>query len=139
MDDVVVIILTLLIIGIGAINQFRKKRKEPLPENDAGDTPEQKNFWEEFMDVERGDTIPQPASEDDLKEAEKTDYKEKSAKQPDGLKPEQEGVRSIRDNTIKEMLKDLESKTENKKAHLPEGFTLRKAVIFSEILKPKYF
>ncbi len=139
MDDLIVIILTLLILGIGGINQFRKKQKAPLPENDAGRAPEQKNFWDEFMDEKREEFIPRPAPKNDFNEEEKTTDTKKNTYQPVRLKPVEEGVRSIKDETIKNILKERKPGSERKKAHLPEGFTLRRAIIFSEIIKPKYF
>jgi len=139
MDDVIVIILTLLVIGIGVIKQFRKKQTESLPKNDAEKIPGQKNFWDEFMDVEREEFIPRPAPQKDFKKTEKTTDTEKNADQSDRLKPEEEGVHSIKGETIKDILKNTKPGSEKKKAHLPEGFTLRRAIIFSEILKPKHF
>jgi hypothetical protein len=132
MDDLVVILLTLLILGIGAINQFRKKQKEPVHEKDTGSIPEQKNFWEEFMDMKREDLIPHPVPQHPSKETRKT---EDSPKEAAKTNLTQEGIRMIQD----ESLKEIKLEPERKKANLPEGFTLRKAVIFSEILKPKYF
>ena len=135
MDDIVVIILTLLVVVIWALNQFRKKQKLPLPE----ETPEKEtsglNFWEELLEVEKDD-VPQNFNEPFF---ENTDESGKAEPEPIFSPAEEEGVPAIKKNFFEDMIKDNEIGLEKKRANLPEGFSLRSAIIFSEIIKQKYF
>ena len=127
MDDLVVIILTLLIAGAGAIGQMKKKKQTtPIP---AGQAKQPENIWGLFKE-EAFPQIPQPDPEFYLdEEPESIPYENEQnykfeAKNEGGIiinneiKPEP---------IINDVIKDKK-----------EVFSLRKAVIYSEILNRKY-
>lgn len=127
MDDLVVIILTLLIAGAGAIGQLKKKKQTTtIP---VGQAKQPDNIWDLFKE-EVFPQIPQPDPEYYLDEEPESipyeneqDYKFE-AKNEGGIlinneiKPEP---------IINDVIKDKK-----------EVFSLRKAVIYSEILNRKY-
>lgn len=126
MDDLVVVILTLLIAGAGAIGQMKKKKQIPA-ETGEPKTPE--DIWE----LIKAEAFPQKHySEPAFKEIEKEEsvpyvneqgYKFE-AKNEGGLlvKNDMKAQSPVAKNTAKEKIK----------------FPLRKAVIYSEILNRKY-
>ena len=143
MDDAVVIILTLLIMVVGAVNQIRKKQKAPLPEEPGKATPPKKNFWEELLDSEEFNQVNKQETKTDdwepyYEEPEKKVETPKTKSEPIILKPENEGVHSIKTEKM-DIIKTSEIGSEKKAAKLPGGFTLRRAIIFSEIIQRKYF
>lgn len=137
MDDIVVIILTLLVVVVGVINQFRKKQKLPLPEEAPEKGTSGLNFWEELLEVEKNE-VPlnfEPYYDD----TDKVEEPVKVASEPIISPAEKEGVHVIKKNFFEDMLKNSEIGTKEKGTNLPEGFSLRNAIIFSEIINPKYF
>jgi hypothetical protein len=136
MDDLIVIILTLIIAGAGAIGQLKKKKQLPV------DTEEPKNP-ENIWDLFREETLlPELKTESDYNEIEQSDYEHYKYEQPESIpyvneqgykfKAYNEGGTLIKREvkgkpvTIKEISKKKEK------------FPLRKAVIYSEILNRKY-
>jgi len=126
MDDLVVIILTLIVVGVGAFGQLKKKKQaaaNPMP-------PEQsENFWDliegksespiqgkspDFIDIEK----PKPKMETEVSLSQ---LKTKHGKKTRGRK----------DYSVKNTKVKIRQKT-------MEGFSLRKAVVYSEILNRKY-
>ncbi|NQU86651.1 MAG: hypothetical protein HQ541_12900 [Mariniphaga sp.] len=135
MDDIVIVIITLLVVVVGAINQFRKKQKQPLSEEPQEKEPSGLNFWEELLEVEKDD-VPQAFNEPVFENSvEPVKITTDSIKSP----AEEVGVHAIKKNFFEEIIKDSEIGSAKKRAKLPEGFTLRRAIIFSEIIKQKYF
>jgi hypothetical protein len=125
MDDLIVIILTLLAIVAGVIGQFKKKSE--ANENQVRSLPEDADDpWS--LTGQKIDLKPQPQKikTKDQNFPSKTDYKKK----PQFFNEKS----SIFENdlTMKETTeKSLKSRTKGK-------FPLRKAIIYSEILKRKY-
>lgn len=134
MDDLVIIILTLLVAGIGIIGQA-KKRKTADQQPQAGKAPQ--NFWDmlesqiqpeqqyveenDFIDDDAGDFESEIDIVDVVPPAQTYTFNAKN-----------EGKSRIKENTISEILEKETKKTKKEK------FPLRKAVIYSEILKNKY-
>jgi len=126
MDDLVVIILTLLIIVLGVVGQIKKKRPaQPnvSKNNSSGD------FWDllegepEFVPKQpQFAPPPEPEPVDEMPE-EKPEYK---------FKPGNEGKTSIKRDLIENL------KEEKKEKIMDEKFSLRKAIIYSEIINRKY-
>lgn len=134
MDDLVVIILTILVAIVGVISQ-RKKRQEANTTQTQGEANKQPaDFWDMIMEqqeqpqqyrtpepyIEEVDEKPEPVVE----RPEKPKY---------SFTAEKEGS-----SDLKEALKkSLEPKSKEVMVD-GERFSLRKAVIFSEILNRKY-
>jgi hypothetical protein len=126
MDDLIVIILTLLIAGAGAIGQLKKKKEIPVsPE--VQKNPE--NIWDLFnQEVFAPEVQKEPEYfTDDSEESEpyinEQGYKFESLNEGGTLLNNQINIQPAVNNTI----------TKKK-----EKFPLRKAVIYSEILNRKY-
>ncbi len=119
MDDLIVVILTLAVAGIGILGQFKKKKRA------AAGTSQPKQP-ESFWDLITGNTE-LPVQEEENAEpviSPKTTYNK-----IDFSTKEQSKRKS---NTTKTSVrKKIKSKT-------MEGFSLRKAVIYSEIINKKY-
>lgn len=126
MDDLVVIILTLIIAGAGVLGQIKKKKQ-----GDAVPTTQKnpENIWDLFKD----EMFPQmPKTEPEYYMDEKPESIPYENEQGYKFEPKNEGGVII-NNTVKPEPTIKDSIKEKK-----EGFSLRKAVIYSEILNRKY-
>ncbi len=133
MDDLLIIILTLVVAVIGAFG--RKKKKEANQSQSAGGTQQPQDFWDMFMNQgEQQQHQPQFIYEDEPEEApEEKIVVEKKERPKYSFSAEEEGKSDIKE----ELIKSLDS--ERKKVQIEgEDFSLRKAVIYSEILNRKY-
>ena len=142
MDDLIVIILTLIFAVAGIFGQMKKKQAQ----NQAGDQPdtqpenfnkESDNFWD-FLEPESNQNfteqapVPEPPKQ---KQPVQTVAEEPVQKKPEyQFKAENEGV-SIYDN---DLTSDTNTVTNVRKKR-KDRFPLKKAVIYSEILNRKYF
>jgi hypothetical protein len=125
MDDLIVIILTLIILVVGIIGQSKKKKQTtPVTENRKSPG----NIWELIQqEMEPQYNIPEPEF---VEEKEVEEIVEPVKQVPYQFTAKNEGVSEIKkgahvENTIKEQIKK-------------EKFSLKKAVIYSEILNRKY-
>ena len=126
MDDLVVIILTLLIAGAGVFGQLKKKKQVPVVNGEQKD-PE--NIWDLF----REEVFPQqPKPESEYFNVEQEEYEPYENEQGYEFEAKNEGGALI-NNELNAEISAKELK--NKKI---EGFSLRDAVIYSEILNRKY-
>ena len=131
MDDLLVIIFTLIVAVIGALGQINKKKKPVSTGNQPAENGSD-NFWgmveEQFYDE-------QPEQEQQ-QETEKIDKPEETEERMPvyKFKAENEGTPVTRPDRTKEIKKEKKPKA-NKKL---KEFSLRKAVIYSEILNQKY-
>jgi len=122
MDDLVVILLTLVFIVAGLFGQIKKHRASA--QNNAGE-PSDDNPWE----LAEEDWQENPASR-------RKDETRKTAAEP--------GKRSFSDSESEEEritrrdLAEEEVVRQSKKSEKKKKFPLRKAVIYSEILSRKY-
>ncbi len=128
MDDVIVLILTLIFIAAGIIGQMKKRKVEPIPEANEVDG-HNDDFWE-TLNEEWTESIKTTEKPVEMKQAETTP--------PDSqgeyhFKSGNKAVRTYRSIAKRDHLK--EQPHVSKKARFP----LREAVIYSEILNRKYF
>ncbi len=129
MDDILIIVLTLLFTALAAINQSKKKKHA---EASPGPDP-----WKELLGIPgQPDAIPFPVPEI-------RHDPHPSVPVPHGLPiqtltpaDEEEGMRNEFADALRETRKE---NGETRDAEEEEGFSLRKAVIYSEIYNPKYF
>lgn len=126
MDDILVIILTLIVAVIGALGQRKKKTNKTQP---AGAQNESSDFWDVIMGQEE-----QVEMRPEMEEIQETEEPVK----PDPKPAYQFAVQNEGTSDIKEE-EDKKVKVEKRRI-LVEGeeFSLRKAVIYHEILNRKY-
>ncbi|SHF39022.1 hypothetical protein SAMN05444274_10538 [Mariniphaga anaerophila] len=127
MDDIVVLILTLIFIAAGIFGQAKKKRVAPQPE--VKNVPEQDDFWEmlddEWKKTKQADiNTPQKPNSEDLKKNLRKEYQ---------FNAKTEGERIAQKMPVEKI------KTNEKLSAVKSGrFSLRDAVVYSEILNRKY-
>jgi len=126
MDDLVVIILTLIIAGAGAIGQLKKKKQATSV---PGEQKKPENIWDLFKE----EAFPQaPQTEQEYYMDEEPESIPYENEQGYKFEPKNEGGVII-NNEVKTEPSIKDSIKGNK-----EGFSLRKAVVYSEILNRKY-
>lgn len=126
MDDLVVIILTLLIAGAGLIGQLKKKKEIQVA---AGEPKNPENIW----DLLREETLlPELKTRPEYFEMDQEESEPYENEQGYKFEANDEGGKLIK-NEIK--IQPVEKVTTQKRK---EKFPLRKAVIYSEILNRKY-
>jgi len=151
MDDVIIIILTLVLTVVAAINQSKKKKQQAAPT--SGDEPD---FWEEILKGGKPHTDPVQTAEPvayrepvkqvparEMSKINKVPSRKAKTENKSGsyFNQDEEGGR------LDEIMKYSHSKQSEEALSLEiiesepilEDFTLRKAVIYSEIINPKYF
>ena len=126
MDDLVVIIITLIFVVVGTLGQIKKKK--PLPQN-----PDQQKkppgFWDllkeeaDYQEQEPGYTPNEELATEPGFQGENPDYQLTVNNEPKSVFCSEKNKRK------KEEIKEIKTK---------EKFSLRKAVIYSEILNRKY-
>ena len=147
MDDLLFIILTLIVTVIGALGQINKKKKSARRQNQAegNNLPEEKsdNFWnflneEAYSQTERQEKHLQEEEMIDREDAFPGD-REKPERNPTLTKP---GYRFTAENEGQNIFSsEITDKAEEEKIRTKKkrrDFSLRKAVIYSEILNRKY-
>ena len=130
MDDLIVLILTLIIFVAGAIGQIKKKKP---PVSDAGKNQQTDNFWD-LLEQETEIFRDQPVQPE--REIQPVVYQEKyESTEPENYEftPVNEG------GSVLAVEKNTEKKIPVRERLLKEGFSLKKAVVYSEILNRKYF
>ncbi len=132
MDDILVIILTLIIAVVGVLNQNKKKKAQKTASE--GETNKEKNFWEQLLD--EGDVFEQPRpveEEEPLYTQPVKEQKPMFESKPEGNIPRST---TMAKNVSSEGVSIVKQK---KKIYKPRRkFSLREAVIYSEILNRKY-
>lgn len=128
MDDIIVIILTLLVAVFGALNQQRKKKaaQNSAPEQSKQPT----GFWDMIMDNQAVQEEVIPEYDDQATVVEK--YPEPEVTPKYEFVPSSEGSSDVKAE-IKAVSKEKSAVTVD-----GEKFSLRKAVIYNEILNRKY-
>ncbi|HYQ58922.1 MAG TPA: hypothetical protein VEP89_16385, partial [Draconibacterium sp.] len=124
---IVVIILTLIVAFFGILNKKRKKEvKSGQPVPSAGGS---QDFWEMLLDNEHDvpQDVQQPVHEEEVLEEAVPEPKPAYE-----FKADREAAHSIKE--------PMEKSTNSKKRRLArgDGFSLKKAVIYSEIINRKY-
>ena len=148
MDDVIVIILTLVLTIVAAINQNKKKKSAPAQNK----TPD---FWETVLGQES--PFPQPIEvEKNIPPVQKKAEAKQVPRPKPTRKPEPQRMRSSaltdelsvaeggRHDDILSLLnskKGFDDSIDNNEdtAGIMDDFSLKKAVIYAEIIQPKYF
>lgn len=126
MDDLIVIILTLLIAGAGAIGQIKKKKQIPV----AAEEPKNpENIWDLFREET---LLPELRTEPEYIEVEQQESEPYENEQGYNFAANDEGGTLInKEVKIEPVVNKVTQKYR-------ENFSLRKAVIYSEILNRKY-
>ncbi|RIH63827.1 hypothetical protein D1164_18000 [Mariniphaga sediminis] len=130
MDDIIVLILTLIFIVAGIFGQ-KRKRQQALQETESGNQPQKDDFWD-LLDGDRKDpewTEFNPGEREEVKE--EVPFKEEKYH----FKPENEGAGIYVNNTTG---KDRRNTKPAHKKIRKKKFPLKEAVIYSEILQRKY-
>ena len=137
MDDLIVIILTLIIAGAGAIGQMKKK-KRLKPEGEENQQKTTGDFWD-FIDDLGGESQPAnftpPETETDAEPEGTPEFVKEQPKYVFKAEEERQST-FFKNDTVKDEIKEQLKKEKQEK--ISESFSLRKAVIYSEILNRKY-
>ena len=135
MDDLIVIILTLIVAAAGALGQLKKKKQVPPAEGEESKTPE--SLW----DLLQGEPDYQhPVEVQDFKKEKHDEYTEPLLK-ADNREVNESKYKYIAQNEGQVATKVKKPMAANRKKLKPgviKDFSLRKAVIYSEILNKKY-
>lgn len=142
MDDIFVIIVTLIIAVVGALNQKRKKKQgQQAPVGEPTEEPKQ-DIWDMLFDQGEQPIVPKPQYVDYEEEVEEKPKMEErpvfessissAQKTKYDFRPKSEGVSAVSQEIEKKPLLKRKAKI------LGEDFSLKKAVIYSEILNRKY-
>lgn len=126
MDDLIVIILTIIIAGVGVLGQLKKKK---LAAADSGQPKQSENFWDL---LEGEDEILDQREDPDFVEVKRAQLVKDVNVSSSRDKAKKEASSNLNYGLTKKSLK-LKKKQKTIKA-----FSLRKAVIYSEILNRKY-
>lgn len=128
MDDIVVIILTLIVAVFGILNKKRKKNAAPGESAPSADN--SSDFWEMLMgDNEDVPRQPQPQEVlDGMLEEEPVQE----------IRPAYQHIAEARKSAPLKRKVEQPKKSKKKSLILGEKFSLKKAVIYSEIINRKY-
>ncbi len=128
MDDILVIILTLIVAAFSLFNQQRKKKAAQNTATNANQQPT--GFWDMVMDKQdvQEEFIPEYVDPENVVD----DYDEPDNELKYEFVPSKEGSSDIK-NKVKAVVKK-----KNQVTIEGEKFSLRKAVIYNEILNRKY-
>lgn len=135
MDDILIIVLTLAFTVLAAINQNKKKKHPAEGESKLPD------FWKVLFPEAEARDVHLPEEMREMTAPVRPvpqSFKQVKRKEP-SPDFQAEGVRNERVTRIPETKIPEPMETETIAESISEDFTLRKAVIYSEILRPKYF
>lgn len=129
MDDLLVVILTLIIAGAGALGQLKKKKQ--VPQGSAGATNTPDDIWNLFnVDARINEYEEEPY---EAKEVFVNEPGPAVNEQNYSFNPNNEGGKVFESTVSKSAL------ISKKKSVFKSNFSLRDAVIYNEILNRKYF
>lgn len=149
MDDIIVIILTLVLTIVAAINQSKKKKQ-----HESQNTGSEPDFWETILHGEEGTPVPvktTPKKQPSASVRQQPLPGEAKIREPlrkpvstAGYQSVFNSVEGARNEDVQRASNRLVSDIENPEDRenylsILEGFSLRKAIIYSEIIQPKYF
>ncbi len=137
MDDLIVIILTLIIAVVGVLGQLKKRKAATQNNQQQNNTGGFWNLLENEMKITE-----QPQEQYYEEEAEEeaeilAETESLETKKEYQFAPEDEGMSIYKIDSVDEILENEQSEPEKVKKSSVQ-FSLRKAVIFSEILNRKY-
>ncbi len=125
MDDIIVIILMLIFIAASFLGQKKKQKPAPAPEQKA----EPEDFWDMLKRQNEEAYMPENAQQQQkVTGLTESDFQHKSKSYD--FHPDKEGARTIIAKPKKKHKPAIKSEKEK--------FSLKKAVIYSEILNRKY-
>jgi hypothetical protein len=131
MDDIIVLILTVIFIIAGVFGQMKKRQTEanaePEPDS-AAKRPDSGNFWDHLQDEWE-----EPGQEEKAEPVLQKQPRFRNIEQNYLFKAEDEGKRIFTRNTTISKPIQVDKRTSRRKK-----FPLKKAVIYSEILHRKY-
>lgn len=129
MDDLLVVILTLIIAGAGALGQLKKKKQVPDAADQDFSKPE--DIWSLFNE----DLVKNHHAEDPF------GTKEVFVQEPEPAVNEQNYSFSPKNEGGKAIVTPVTKPTviSKKRSVIKSNFSLREAVIYNEILNRKYF
>ena len=125
MDDIIVIILTLIFIVASIFGQ--RKKRPPVPESETEKPSAGDNFWDMLNEEWKEATQPEPPAQQ--KPVEKP-VQMNMKKTPYSFEAQKEGTRTI--------TREPEQPKEATRKFIKKKFSLKEAVIYSEILNTKY-
>nr|WP_319572983.1 hypothetical protein [uncultured Draconibacterium sp.] len=128
MDDILVIILTLIVAVFGILN--KKRKKNATPGVSAPQTGSTQDFWEMLMDEDKDVSTPQRPQFVQDEEVEEEPAQEVHP----AFQFSTEARRSV---PLKRQMQRAK-KSKKQSLILGEKFSLKKAVIYSEIINRKY-
>ena len=130
MEDYFVIILTLVIAVVGALNRKKKKKAPKIPV--AEGVEQSSDFWDTILNQQEEELVEEPIADYIESEPVAEKYKQAVEKQKYSFTAANEEMSNIPDKT--------KAKPRRKRKVMIEGeeFSLRKAVIYSEIMNRKY-
>jgi FtsZ-interacting cell division protein ZipA len=133
MDDLLIIILTLIFAAVGIFGQSKKRKaqqeNQPVPQPEEPDS-----FWD-FLKKE----APKPRQPKGETQPEQTYRQQQLETEKETPEPVQKIQPSKKDTSIYSTeLTGKNDVTKQQKSKSKIGFSLRKAVIYSEILNRKY-
>jgi hypothetical protein len=126
MDDLIVVILTLLIAGAGAIGQLKKKKQMPVTTEEPKNP---KDIWDLFREET---LLPELKTEPEYFNIEREESEPYENEQGYNFEANAEG------GTLIEKQLNIQPAVKETATKKKERFPLRKAVIYSEILNRKY-
>ena len=126
MDDLLVVILTLVVAGIGILGQFKKKKQAAAGTNQ----PKQpESFWDL---IKNGANLPAQEEANEY-------YEEEDPAPVISVETSHQKINSTnKKSTVRNDGFETKSIRKKIKSQTMEAFSLRKAVIYSEILNRKY-
>ena len=135
MDDLIVIILTLIVAAAGAFGQLKKKKQATPVEGNESKTPE--SLW----DLLQGEPdYKQPVEVQEF-EKEKYDEQKEPLLRADSKEINESEYKFVAQNegqVVAPVKKPMAANKKKLKSAIIKDFSLRKAVIYSEILNKKY-
>ena len=125
MDDFIVILLTLAVAGIGLVGQLKKKKQAAA----AGQPQQIKSFWD-LVNSETGNSG----------QGKEVEYFEDENVQPESSAENFDNKNNIANKETAKVRVETPQMSimKNRNSKMMKDFSLRKAVIYSEILNRKY-
>lgn len=130
MDDLLVILITILIAVVGVLNQRKKKKDAQQPV--SGNAGQPTDFWEMLMQQEEQRPVNQEVQD------EEEEYDEVIDTIPEAKPVYQFQAEGEGSSDLAEEKKILQRQQKKQVLIDGEAFSIRKAIIYNEILNRKY-
>ena len=136
MDDIIVIIILVALSVIGAVTRSKKKKENAGSSNPSGVQRKSPDFWESLFEDNQTESE-EIIVEDNMMYVQEPIIVE--PKQNTTSKLFEEGSPKRKDKILQDEIKKDEIGKSGKQKIILEGFSLKKAIVFSEIINQKYF